>query len=128
MKWLTKCLLFICILLTSGSSHIPLSFTGFKLTNNDNLIIQQHRTNDAEFTSVLPEKDSFVLQIIEDDEDDISSRIKKYKQYASTLFILITSGTLPFISVRLVQLQLDNRLINAFNSPKRYIQLRAIRI
>lgn len=127
MKWLFKFFLFICILFTAGSSHYPLSFPGHKLAYHVNISLQQYHLNDTKFTPALPVRDLRVFQIIEDEEDNISSRVKKSTQYASTLFVFLSTGALIFIFQSLVKNRFDNRLI-AFNSHHRYIQLRTIRI
>ena len=127
MKWLFRFFLFICILLTAGSSHYPISFPRLQLAQQVNESLQQNHLNTTKFTPVLPVRDSRVFQLVEDEEDNISSRVKKTTQFASTLLIFLGASALIFILQSLVKILFDNRLI-AFNTHHRYIQLRTIRI
>jgi|SRR5215217_3295284 len=127
MKWLFKFLLFIGILLTTGSSRSASSFHTFSsvnFTTVDEVISYQ---NDFKFTPVQPIRDSRVFQIIEDEEDTTTSRVKR----DTALAILVCT----FVYGCLAVFQTQN-IVNApqqlaylsLNSLPRYIQLRSIRV
>ncbi len=127
MKWLFKFLLFIGILFTTGTSRSTASFHTYSDINFIALDEVQHYQNDLKFTPVQPIRDSRVFQIVEDEEDTTTSRVKK----TTPAITLICAFFIGGISLLLI----DKKIKEGYQSADytlsplpRYIQLRNIRV
>jgi len=127
MKWLFKFLLFKCILLSAGPSHRPLSSPEFRFEDRAVLIDYQPNSSNTILTSVMPERDGRVFQVVEDEEDNTTSRVKKNTSliiFAGTFF---GGNTSVFCNYNCTKTPLYYAC-TSFNSHPRYIQLRTIRV
>src|SRR5688572_7610938 len=106
MKWLCKFFLFICILSTAGSGHYSPAYALSKA--NIITIAKQHFSDHAKFTPVIPEKDGRVFQLIEDEEDNVTSRVKKAPLHCSLLLAMFYAGALVFLYQSNIKHQSDN--------------------
>ena len=127
MKWLFKLLLFIGVLFATGTSRSSASFHSYSNINFITIDEGLHYQNDLKFTPVQPIRDSRVFQLVEDEEDTTTSRVKRN----TALAILVCTFFYGAISVfqttnstkatyQLAYLPID--------SLPRYIQLRNIRV
>lgn len=127
MKWLFKFLLFIGILFATGTSRSASSFHTHSSVNFSTFDQVRAHQHELKFTPVQPVRDSRVFQIVEDEEDTTTSRVKRN----TALAILICTFFYGAISVFQTQsnAKAPHQLANlSLNSLPRYIQLRSIRV
>ncbi len=127
MKWLFKFLLFIGILFATGTSRSASSFYTYGSVNFSTFDEVQANQHESKFTPVQPVRDSRVFQIVEDEEDTTTSRVKRN----TALAILICTFFYGAISV--FQIETNAKAPHqlaylSLNSLPRYIQLRSIRV
>jgi hypothetical protein len=125
MMWLVRFFILLFVLLTAGSNQRTVSKSPSDLYSN--LEQQYNFLKNTKYTPLQPERDSRTFQIADNEEDDITSKVKKSAPYAILIFSFLSiSGLLSIFQSRV-----KNRAHNSsltLNSYPLYIQLRTIRI
>ncbi|PJJ84516.1 hypothetical protein [Mucilaginibacter auburnensis] len=127
MKWLFKFFLFIGILFATGTSRSASSFHTYSSVNFITLDEALHYQNDLKFTPVQPVRDSRVFQIVEDEEDTTTSRVKRNTALAVLACAIVYGITAIFQTQSKLKVQYQPAYLS-LNSLPRYIQLRSIRV
>lgn len=127
MKWLFRFILFLSVLSTAGSSHHLHSFSKFTSGNYVYVSEVNNHLHDLKFTPVQPVRDSRVFQIVEDEEDNTSSRVKKNTPLITSICAFFY-GSLPVFKTKNTVKTSFHYAHIAFNSHPRYIQLRTIKV
>ncbi len=127
MKWLFKFFLFIGILLATGTGRSATSFHTYTSVNFITLDEVQHYQNDFKFTPVQPVRDSRVFQLIEDEEDTTTSRVKRNTAVAILACAIVYGSINVFDTQSKLKVQYQPASLS-LNPLPRYIQLRSIRV
>ncbi len=127
MKWLFKFLLFIGVLFATGTSRSAASFHTYSNINFITIDEALHYQNDLKFTPVQPVRDSRVFQLVEDEEDTTTSRVKRNTALAILVCTFFYGAISVFQTTSNAKAPYQVAYLS-FDSLPRYIQLRNIRV